>query len=277
MAKLLSASALAQYHRDGFYVPIRVLSREEAAGYRRRLETYEAERGGAIGGELRHKTHLLFTWLDRLVRHPRILDAAEDVLGPNLLCWSSSFFIKEANDAAYVSWHQDATYWGLSQPDVVTAWLAFTDATVENGAMRMVPGSHVAQVAHRDTFAPTNLLSRGQEIAVEVDEAKAVDILLEAGSMSLHHVLMFHSSPANRSADRRIGYAIRYIPTYVRQVAGDGDSALLVRGVDEYHHFEPEQPPVTDLAPDAVARHAEIMKRQAEILYRGTGIDRFTK
>src|SRR5207249_1199146 len=160
MAKLLSASAFAQYHRDGFYVPIRVLSREEAAGYSRRLETYEAERGGAIGGELRHKTHLLFTWLDRLVRHPRILDAVEDVLGPNLLCWSSSFFIKEANDAAYVSWHQDATYWGLSQPDVVTAWLAFTDATVENGAMRMVPGSHVAQVAHRDTFAPTNLLSR---------------------------------------------------------------------------------------------------------------------
>src|SRR5207249_1199147 len=113
-------------------------------------------------------------------------------------------------------------------------------------------GVHVAQVAHRDTFAPTNLLSRGQEIAVEVDEAKAVDILLEAGSMSLHHVLMFHSSPPNRSADRRIGYAIRYIPTYVRQVAGDGDSALLVRGVDEYHHFEPEEPPVTDLAPDAV-------------------------
>src|SRR5216110_82263 len=82
MAKLLSASAFAQYHRDEFYVPIRVLSREEAAGYRRRLETYEAERGGAIGGELRHKTHLLFTWLDRLVRHPRILDAVEDVLGP---------------------------------------------------------------------------------------------------------------------------------------------------------------------------------------------------
>src|SRR6058998_1783907 len=139
MAKLLSASALAQYHRDGFYVPIRVLSREEAAGYRRRLETYEAEHGGALRRELRHKTHLLFTWLDRLVRHPRILDAVEDILGPNLLCWSSSFFIKEASDPAFVSWHQDATYWGLSKPDVVTAWVAFTDATVENGAMRMVP------------------------------------------------------------------------------------------------------------------------------------------
>src|SRR5438094_3920263 len=120
MAKLLSASALAQYHRDGFYVPIRVLSPEEAAGYRRRLETYEAERGGAIGGELRHKTHLLFTWLDRLVRHPRILDAVEDVLGPNLLCWSSSFFIQEANVAAHGSLHPYATHRGLCQPVAIT-------------------------------------------------------------------------------------------------------------------------------------------------------------
>src|SRR5213593_4110662 len=158
MAKLLSASALAQYHRDGFYVPIRVLSREEAAGCRRRLETYEAERGGAIGGELRHKTHLLFTWLDALVRHPIILNAVEDVLGPNLLCWSSSFFIKEARDPAFVSWHQDSTYWGLSEPDVVTAWVAFSESSIESGAMRMVPGTHREQVPHRDTFAPENLL-----------------------------------------------------------------------------------------------------------------------
>src|SRR5437899_11976742 len=109
MAKLLSASALAQYHRDGFYVPIRVLSREEAAGYRRRLETYEAERGGAIGGGLRHKTHLLFTWLDRPVPHPRSPDPPRDVLSPNLLCWSPSLFLKEGHGAAYVSWHRDAT------------------------------------------------------------------------------------------------------------------------------------------------------------------------
>ena len=276
MAKLLSASALAQYHRDGFYVPIRVLSREEAAGCRRRLETYEAERGGAIGGELRHKTHLLFTWLDRLVRHPRILDAVEDVLGPNLLCWSSSFFIKEANDAAYVSWHQDATYWGLSQPDVVTAWLAFTDATVENGAMRMVPGSHVAQVAHRDTFAPTNLLSRGQEIAVKVDSERTVDCILQPGEMSLHHVKLVHGSEPNRSNDRRIGLAIRYIPTDVKQLKVR-DSATLVRGRDEHGNFEPEPRPRRDLDPEMLAFHTAITERQAKILYRGTGVEGFRR
>ena len=273
MTKRLSAADLERYHRDGFLFPITVLSPEEARDCRRRLETVEAAHGGTLGGGLRQKPHLLLTWLADLVRHPTILDAVEDVLGPNLLVWSSSFFIKEARDPAYVSWHQDATYWGLSEPNVVTAWLALTDATVDNGAMRMVPGSHSEQLAHHDTFAPHNLLSRGQEIAVAVDEARGIDVVLGAGEMSLHHVRMVHGSPANRSDDRRIGFAIRYVPTYVKQLAGESDSALLVRGVDDYHHFSPERPPTADLAPEARAHHAEVIARTAKILYRGTGRD----
>jgi chlorinating enzyme len=275
MTRLLAPSAVERYHRDGFFFPIRVLAPDEALERRRRLETIEAAHGGALGGEIRQKPHLLFTWLADLVRHPTILDAVEDVLGPNLLVWSTSFFIKEARDPAYVSWHQDATYWGLSEPDVLTAWVAFTDATVENGAMRMVPGSHAEQHAHRDTFAPNNLLSRGQEIAVEVDEARGVDILLRAGEMSLHHVRMVHGSPPNRAGDRRIGFAIRYIPTHVKQLAGERDSAMLVRGVDTYQHFAPERLPAADLSPEARAHHAEAVARAAKILYRGTGVERF--
>jgi non-heme Fe2+,alpha-ketoglutarate-dependent halogenase len=271
----LASAAVEQYRRDGFYFPVRVMSPGEALAMRRRLEAVEAGHGGRLGGELRHKPHLLFTWLAELVRLPSILDAVEDVLGPNLLVWSTSFFIKQARDPAYVSWHQDATYWGLSAPDVLTAWVAFTDATVENGAMRMVPGSHDEQLEHRDTFAANNLLSRGQEIAVEVDEARGVDILLRAGEMSLHHVRMVHGSPANRSDDRRVGFAIRYIPTSARQIAGDGDSAMLVRGVDEYRHFAPEYPPASDLAPEARAHHASVVAQSAKILYRGTGVERF--
>jgi ectoine hydroxylase-related dioxygenase (phytanoyl-CoA dioxygenase family) len=174
-----------------------------------------------------------------------------------------------------VSWHQDSTYWGLSEPDVLTAWVAFSESSIESGAMRMVPGTHTEQVPHRDTFAPDNLLSRGQEVMVEVDEARAVDVVLHPGEMSLHHVRMFHGSPPNRSADRRIGYAIRYIPTHVRQVAGPRDTATLVRGVDEYHHFDHETSPAADLDPAARARHAAIMQRQGELLYRGTTAERF--
>jgi len=273
--KALSPAAVERYRRDGIYFPVRVFSPEEAARYRARLEAAERDNGGPLGGQLRQKCHLLFTWLDELIRHPRILDAVEDLLGPDLLCWGSSFFIKEARDAAFVSWHQDSTYWGLSEPDVVTAWVAFSESSIESGAMRMIPGTHAEQVAHRDTFAPDNLLSRGQEIMVEVDESRAVDVVIHPGEMSLHHVRMFHGSPPNRSADRRIGYAIRYVPTRVRQIAGARDSATLVRGVDRHHHFELEEPPTADLDPAALARHAQIVKRQGEILYRGTTAPRF--
>jgi non-heme Fe2+,alpha-ketoglutarate-dependent halogenase len=252
-----------------------VLSPAEARGYRVRLEAVEREQGGPLRGALRHKSRPLFTWLDALGHHQVILGAVEDIIGPDILLWSSSFFIKEARDPAFVSWHQDATYWGLSEPDVVTAWVALSESSSESGAMRMVPGTHHEQVAHRDTFAHDNLLSRGQEIAVDVDESRAVDIVLRPGEMSLHHVRIFHGSPANRSGDRRIGFALRYIPTRVRQVAGARDSALLVRGVDTYHHFDVEKPPDRDLAQEAVARHAAIMQRQGEVLYRGTTVERF--
>ncbi len=275
MTKLLSEEAVARYRRDGYHFPIEVLSAAETRAVRDKLEAYERSSGGPIAGDMRHKPHLYLTFLSDLIHHPRILDAVEDVLGPNLLVWSTSFFIKEARDPAYVSWHQDATYWGLSEPDVVTAWLAFTEATVENGAMRMVPGSHGEQLAHHDTFAPNNLLSRGQEIAVEVDDARGVDILLRAGEMSLHHVRMVHGSPANRSDDRRIGFAIRYIPTYVRQIAGGEDGAMLVRGVDDYHYYVSERAPTADLSPEARTHHAESVARSAKILYRGTGVERF--
>ena len=273
--KRLTPAAVERYRRDGFYFPVPVLEAGEASEYRRRLETVESEHGGKLTAEIRQKPHLLFTWLADLVRHPAILDAVEDVLGPNLLVWSTSFFIKQPRDAAFVSWHQDSTYWGLSEPDVITAWVAFTEATVENGAMRMVPGSHGVQLGHRDTFAANNLLSRGQEIEVEVDDSRGVDIVLRAGEMSLHHVRMVHGSPPNRSSTRRIGFAIRYIPTYVRQLAGEADGAMLVRGSDEFGYYVPERPPDADLSPAARAHHAECVARSAKILYRGTGVERF--
>jgi chlorinating enzyme len=275
MGKRLSASAIAAYRRDGYYFPVRVLSHDQAAWYRGRLERVERDLGGPLRGAYRIKPHLLFTWLADLVRHPGILDAVEDVIGPDILCWNTSFFTKEALSPGFVSWHQDATYWGLSEPDVVTAWVAFTDSTLANGNMRVVPGTHRAAVSHVDTFNPDNLLTRGQEIAVEVDESQAADIVLQAGEMSLHHVLIVHGSGANPSADRRIGFAIRYIPTRVRQVAGPRDSATLVRGEDAFGHFELEPPPVADLDPAMLALHAEISDRQARILYRGTTRTRF--
>lgn len=270
MPKVLSQDAVAEYQRDGFFFPIRVMSAEDAAGYRAKLEAYETLTGGPIGSNMRHKVNVLFTWGNEIVRHPAILDVVEDVLGPNILCWSSSFFIKEAQHPGYISFHQDATYWGLDPPDVMTAWLAFTPVTLETGPMQFLPGSHKQmQIPHRDTFVDDNLLTRGQEVEVEVDESETATVLLEPGEISLHHVLLVHGSKPNTSPDRRIGLAVRYMPTHVRQQKVR-DSAMLVRGVDEYGYYDMEPEPEADADDDAIAAHAEAMERQVAALYSGT-------
>jgi ectoine hydroxylase-related dioxygenase (phytanoyl-CoA dioxygenase family) len=275
MPRILSDAAVQAYRRDGYYFPFRALSVAEAADYRRRLEEHEARAGAPLQGNWRHKTHLLFTWADELVHHPAILDAVEDVIGPDILCWTTNFFIKEARSPGFVSWHQDSTYWGLEPDDVVTAWVAFTRSDLDSGCMKVIPGTHTeSQIPHVDTFHRDNLLSRGQEIAVEVDATKAVDILLEPGEASLHHIKLVHGSEPNRSADRRIGFAIRYIPTHVRQTKVR-DSAMLVRGVDRHGHFDCEPRPRADVDEAALAAHADAVGRQVAALYQGTGKKEF--
>jgi ectoine hydroxylase-related dioxygenase (phytanoyl-CoA dioxygenase family) len=158
---------------------------------------------------------------------------------------------------------------------VATAWVALTPSNAANGAMAVIPGTHkLDQIPHRDTFDRHNLLTRGQEVAVAVDETKAVPLVLDPGEMSLHHVRLVHGSPPNPSEDRRIGFAIRYIPTHIRQLEGE-DSATLVRGADRFHHFAPEPRPESEMAPDMLALHKQIAERSAQILYRGTGVASF--
>jgi ectoine hydroxylase-related dioxygenase (phytanoyl-CoA dioxygenase family) len=275
MPNILSPAAVAAYHHDGYHFPVRAFPAAEAAGYRRCLETHEAKSGAPLQGNWRHKTHLLFTWADELAHHPAILDAVEDVIGPDILCWTTNFFIKEAKSPGFVSWHQDATYWGLEPDDVVTAWVALTKSDLASGCMKVIPGTQKAsQIPHVDTFHKDNLLSRGQEIAVAVDEGQAVDIVLQPGEISLHHIKLVHGSAPNLSDDRRIGFALRYIPTHVRQTKVR-DSAMLVRGVDRHQHFDPEPRPRHDLDDAALAAHADAVARQVAALYQGTAKKEF--
>ena len=264
----LSAEAVAQYERDGFYFPIRAIPAAEARAIRSDVEA--AERHLAAQGErLRHRPHLLVTALDRLIRNETVLDAVEDLLGPNLLCWTSLFFTKDARDPAFVSMHQDSTYWGLSSLEVVTAWIALSPSTVESGAMRFAPGTHkLDQIAHRDTFQEHNMLTRGQIVDHEVDEDEAVDVVLQPGEASLHHVRLIHGSGPNNSDDRRIGFAIRYIPTHVKNVVGR-DYAALVRGVDEYGYFDAERRPERDLEPEALEAYEAANASHNAVLYAG--------
>jgi len=270
MSAHLSADQVAAYRRDGFLAPLPAFSADEAAGFLHGLEAMEAADGGALSFASNQKPYIVHPWMAELVRRPEILDPVEDVLGPDILLWGGGFFAKNPNDGKIVSWHQDSTYWGLSEPEIVTAWVAFTPSTVQSGCMRVVPGTHmVDQVPHRDTHAANNLLSRGQEIAVEVKESEAVDLVLAPGQMSLHHVRLFHGSGVNQAPHRRIGLALRYIPTRIHQTAGREDSATLVRGADRYGNFIAEPTPARENDPECLAFHAAMIERTTGILYRG--------
>lgn len=263
--KALTHAEQRRYQRDGFLCPVSAIGPAHAAEVRSRIESVEAANGGQWPKAQGLKPHLLYPWLDEVVRHPSILDPIEDVLGPDILCWASRFFIKDPGDGGFVSWHQDVTYWGLDiTENIVTAWLAFTPATRSNGVMKVIPGSHKKLLPHREG-AGSRLTVRGQEVAVEVDESNAVYMELAPGEMSLHHVLLFHASDANTSDQRRIGLAIRYIPTRVKALDGlPKDYVSLVRGVDRYNHFHLETPPKSDCDAAAVAQH-----RLSESTYAG--------
>jgi hypothetical protein len=260
MGKSLSNRQIEDYRRDGFLSPVTVMSGERALGYRRQLEAAEAK-----FGPLHYvtKPHLLLLMADELAHDGRLLDAVEDIIGPDILLWDSTFIIKEPGNDKYVSWHQDLTYWGIEPDDVVSIWLALSPATVASGCMRMMPASHKSgRVEHVTTFAAANLLSRGQTIAAELDESRAVDTPLQPGQMSLHHGWTFHASHPNRTADRRIGLNMNLVAPNVRQTRFDGDSAMLLRGTDRYRHFAAEPRPRADFSAEARALQVEINARR---------------
>ena len=269
----VSASPIATaYAKDGYFFPYDVISEIEAAELLADLEAAEAEVAGDRPrlSMLRSYPSQLLPSFARLIRHPRLIEAVSQIIGPDLLVWSCGFFIKEASSKSYVSWHQDLNYWGLDGDREVTAWIALTLATVENGCMRFVPGSHAKKdVPHVDSFAQDNLLTRGQEIAVEVDEASAVNVVLRAGQASFHHGHMFHASGPNRTSSRRLGVAIRYVAPSMKQVSGEKLLVSHVSGKDEYGHFEVMPAPAGRLLEEDFDRARRNTQMKQAIFYKG--------
>jgi chlorinating enzyme len=269
-----------RFERDGYACPIAVLSEDEVGRFRAQYEAYvdrNRARLAALPANQKYlvlsETHFALRWAYEIAAHPRILDAVEAVIGPHILAWGTNWFSKMPGDKAFVSWHQDGTYWNLSPVKVVTAWLALTPSSEMNGGLRVVPGSHVQpMLPQRETYAPDNALSRGQEIAVDVDEAQAVCLSLQPGEMSLHHIWIVHGSNANTSAVPRIGLAIRYVSPEVKQDSPGKPHALLVRGRDDYGNFELLDPPTQD-DPDPAAHEAIVRRIRASIMRgaKGTG------
>lgn len=229
-----------RFEHDGFVFPLDAMTEAEAIGYRHQLEALEARdcTDFPISQCLRRYPNLVLPFVDEISRRPEITNVVAEILGPDLLVLDCPFFIKEPKTSNYVSWHQDLHYWGLEGEQEVTVWIALSPATPKSGCMRFVAGSHTQQVSHRDTYSEENLLTRGQEVAVEVDESEATEVILKSGQMSLHHGRVIHGSHPNTSNDRRIGLAIRYISTKMQQLPGGNMAAMLVRGEDQHGHFK---------------------------------------
>jgi hypothetical protein len=253
MPKHLTDEQLEAYRRDGAVSPVPLLSRKEAAFYRRKFDELEESIGDEPQTRYRIKAHLPFPWLTELIHHPALLDAIEDVMGPNLLVWGTSFFTKAARDPRFISWHQDSTYYGLEPPESVTAWIAFSDSTEHSGCMRFIPGSHLGPhiLPHVETDEPNNLLSRGQTI-LDIDESIAKSLPARAGEFSIHHNKTTHSSEPNKSDDARIGFTAHFATPEIRQAQFDGATATLVRGEDNVGNWLPDPVAQRDFDPDCL-------------------------
>ncbi|WP_299031609.1 phytanoyl-CoA dioxygenase family protein [uncultured Sulfitobacter sp.] len=269
---LTANEVAAAYAENGFVAPIDIMSANEARALRDDFEQAELELAQDA-----EKLKLLYSYPDRLlprfdalIRHPKMLAAASAALGPDLMVWSGSLFVKEARSPKIVSWHQDLTYWGLDSAEETTCWIALSHASVESGCMKFVAGSHKTRIVpHVDTFSDNNLLSRGQEIAVDVDEADAVPAPLRAGQASLHHGHLFHASGPNTTDDRRIGAAVRYITPAMKQQGGVKSLVAHVAGSDAYGHFEVAGAPKGRLHPDDFAMCRQDALRKQAILFEG--------
>ena len=270
MTAVLTPEQIEQFNTEGYVTPVQIMDAAEAGTLRAKLEATEAARGGKLAPTERSKAHMLFKWLDDLIRDPRVLDPIEQLIGPNILCWNTLFWIKEAQSPSFVSWHQDTKYWGLSSEKVITAWLALSPASLDAGCMRVMPRTHIGDVLpHDDQYHQDNLLTRGQQITEGVDDAEAIYMPLQVGEMSLHNYRLAHASGPNNTDDRRIGVSMHFMPTETGQIVGNWDSAALVRGEDTFGNFTHTPIPAADFDEEAVAFHAKAAQAINEIVYAG--------
>jgi ectoine hydroxylase-related dioxygenase (phytanoyl-CoA dioxygenase family) len=254
-----------RYDREGVLFPIPVLTADEVAYFRACVEDLEGRMGGRPKPSDLMQPHLFYRWAYDLAVHPAVLDAVEQLLGPDILVHSVSIFSKHSHTDDYVSWHQDGHYWGLDVPRLTSAWIALTPSNAENGCLRVVPRSHgEARLPHVDRpYSRDNLLASGLEVAVDVADSETLDVVLAPGEMSLHHVNLVHGSNANRSGEKRIGVAVRYVAPEVRQ-ALEHHPVVLARGRDVYRHYTMLESPPSAPVEEGLQAHVAFTRRLLE-------------
>jgi non-haem Fe2+, alpha-ketoglutarate-dependent halogenase len=267
MPKVLSPAQIEAFDRDGFVAPVRAIPERRAIDYRRQLEAFEA-RYPDDRLKLDQKAHMICPWVDEMIREPGILDATEDLIGPDILCWGTSLRAKQPDGRTFAGWHQDTAYADV-KPIVVIAALALSPARSDNGCIRGIPGSHRGPLLpHKEAFATDSLLSREQYIDAAFDETPAVDFELDPGEIALFNNAIIHSSKPNFGSDRRILFLLEMVPTLAYQHA-PRESAVLVRGQDSYGNFDADPQPQTEMGATELAAWERAVAIQASVLFRG--------
>ena len=244
--QVLNAAQIQGFNQDGFMTGLRLFSPEiitEIRQYFDRLLMATLQSGGSSYSI--STAHLKHGRVHDLLNHTRLGGVMRDLIGPNVIGWGSHFFCKMPKDGKAVSWHQDVSYWPLSDSKTITVWLAIDDSDLENGCMEVIPGSHRNGLVHwrESNEEDNNVLN--QTIDSKQEWPDPVPLCLEAGEISIHSDLLIHGSKPNQSHRRRCGLTLRYCPPEVR--AGDSwhKKGVWVIGEDpENHWFNARRPAV---------------------------------
>ena len=266
--KALSQEQVDSYRYSGFLFPVPALTPDEVATCLAGLQRLELALGSPVAeADVKWRSHAYAhsPWFNTLIRHKRILDAIEDVIGPNILVWTSTFFIKEPHSPTFAAWHQDGTYFGLEPKEQVCAWVALTDASEQAGCMEQLSSRGAPRQYNHAALGLANSINRaGQTIMEAFDQSNPVAMALRAGEFSLHHELAVHRSAPNHASHRRVGIGLNYIPTHVRVDSPVRCKAMLVRGEDRYGHFDLIDPPSAERDAAALAVHQQVSDRYRE-------------
>lgn len=266
--KALTPEQLESFRFNGFLYPLPALAPDETATYLAGLDRLESELGSPVAdADVKWRSHAYAhsPWFNDLIRHPRILDAVEDVIGPDILVWTSTFFIKEPQSKTFAAWHQDGAFFGLEPNEQVCAWVALTDAGREAGCMEMLSSKGAPRMLHHSAMGLRNSINRaGQTIVEPFDKRNPTAMALKAGEFSLHHELAVHRSAPNHATHRRVGIGLNYVPPHVRVNSPVRLKAMLVRGEDRYGNFELIDPPSAERDAAALATHQTVSERYRE-------------
>jgi len=235
------------YKENGYLIYGRIFTESELNELRKYVDEMIENLPEGKRPEQMDVPHFTHPFLFKYLTHPRVLKVIERFIGQDIVLWSSHFISKRKHDGMEVPWHQDGVYWGksLDPMNVITMWLAVDESKIENGCMRVIPGSHTLRDRRYEAVNRNNNLFGREVVSADIDESTAVDLELEVGECHFHDAWTIHNSSPNVSQKRRCGYTMRYMPANVRFPGAEVRSShkiYLLQGKDKTKGFNTYQP-----------------------------------